>query len=86
MIREKNNSHTCDFIRGKYWHTYKYLENIIIDVSKYITIDPDNDDTWSEVLASSLVLNGNAVDTFLRNMIFLMKPVWVLPGFPMADL
>jgi len=56
-------------MRGRFLHTYEYLENSLIEASRYITIDPRNDKSWSEVLATLLVLNGNAVDTFFRNMI-----------------
>ena len=66
----KIDDHICDFKRGRFWHTFEYLENSLIEASKYVTIDPRNKDTWSEALATLLVLNCNAVDTFFRNMIF----------------
>ena len=60
--------HLCTFLRGQNWYTYKHLENRLLEVSKHITFDPQNHDTWSENLASLLILTGSAVDTFFRDM------------------
>lgn len=60
--------HRCDFQRGKYWHTYKGLDQKLLDVSKFILIDPENNKTYSEALADLLTSIGNSVDTFFRNM------------------
>jgi hypothetical protein len=63
-------AHICDFLRGRYWHTYNFLEDKLVAASKYITIDSRNSLSWSEELANLLVMNGNAVDIFFRNMLY----------------
>ncbi len=60
--------HLCDFRRGKYWHTYQSMESTLSAISRYILIDPDNNDTYSEELADFLLSMGTAIDTFFRNM------------------
>lgn len=59
---------SCPFCQGKTWHTYNYLESRLVDISRYITLDEQNNSTWSEALADILVLTGNAMDTFFRKM------------------
>ena len=60
--------HYCDFRRGKYWHTYQSMESRLSTISRYILIDPDNNDIYSEELAEFLISIGSAIDTFFRNM------------------
>jgi len=62
------HEHRCSFIRGLNWHTYKNLENKVLEVSRHITFDRLNTNTWSENLANILILTGSAVDTFFRDM------------------
>ena len=59
----------CTFSRGLNWHTFDYLENRLLETSRYVTFDPQNINTWSENFADLLILCGSAVDTFFRNMI-----------------
>lgn len=61
-------THSCSFLRGKNWHTYTYLENRLLETSRFITLTPSNLCTWSENLADLLILTGSAVDTFFRDM------------------
>lgn len=61
--------HYCAFSRGKTWYTFKYLEDVLTNISTYITFSKKNEDTWSEELASFLILSGSSVDTFFRNMV-----------------
>ena len=35
----KTDNHICDYKRGRFWHTYEYLENSLVEASKYVTID-----------------------------------------------
>ncbi|MFX1286863.1 MAG: hypothetical protein ACFFB5_24705 [Promethearchaeota archaeon] len=60
--------HRCDFLRGKYWHTYQSMESRLSTISRYILIDPDNNEVYSEELAEFLISIGSAFDTFFRNM------------------
>ena len=66
-------THSCSFLMGKNWHSYKYLEGRLLETSRYITFAPENLSTWSENLADLLSLIGSAVDTFFRNM-------WLCPA------
>jgi len=59
---------SCPFYKGLHWHKYLYLENKLIDISKYITVDKKNFTAWGEELADLLVLIGNEMDTFFRDM------------------
>ncbi len=59
----------CNFLNGLHWHKYLYLESKLVKVSRYILIDTDNFQTYSEELADLLVLLGNEVDTFFREMV-----------------
>ena len=61
-------THSCSFLRGMNWQTYTYLENRLLETSRYIAFAPDNLCTWSENLADLLNITGSAVDTFFRNM------------------
>lgn len=61
-------THSCSFLRGKNWYTYKYLENRMLETSRFVTLAPENVSTWSENLADLLNLIGSAIDTFFRNM------------------
>lgn len=58
----------CPFCRGLHWHTYQYLESKLVNISNVIVIDRKNHKAWGEELADLLVLTGNAMDTFFRNM------------------
>jgi len=60
----------CIFLKGLPWHTYQYLEKRMLDLSRYVTFDPQNRSTWSESLADLLMLCGSALDTFFRNMLY----------------
>lgn len=59
---------SCPFCKGLHWHKYLYLENKLIDISKYVTVDKKNFTAWGEELADLLVLIGNEMDTFFRDM------------------
>ena len=65
---EKDHGHECSFLRGKYWYTYQNLENRLLEISRYIAFDPSNLKTWSENLASLLMLVGSNIDTFFKDM------------------
>lgn len=58
----------CPFCRGLHWHKYEYLETKMIEISRYVTIDSKNSNTWGEEIADILVLTGNAMDTFFKDM------------------
>ena len=63
------SEHNCNCRSGKTWHTYKYLEDQLLNTSRYITLSREkNAETWSEELASLLILTGSAIDTFFREM------------------
>ena len=59
---------TCPFFRGLHWHKFLYLESKLIDISKHITLDKRNFNTWGEGIADLLVLTGNAMDTFFKDI------------------
>lgn len=63
-----SDEHRCSLRRGKPWHTYQYLEERLSRVSRFITFSQCNKETYSEELASLLILTGSAMDTFLRDM------------------
>lgn len=63
------DDHLCSFRRGKTWYTFKHLEDMLNKISRHITFSKKNKDTWSEELASFLILSGSSVDTFFRNMV-----------------
>lgn len=50
------------------WHTFKYLDKRLDELSRYITFDKENKGIWSEALADLLILIGSAADTFFRDM------------------
>lgn len=68
LIRMATQLHRCTFIRGLNWYTYLDLESRLLEISKYITFDQQNQNTWSETLAALLLLFGSSIDTFFRNM------------------
>ena len=59
---------TCPFCRGLHWHKYNYLEQKMIEISRFITIDERNTSAWGEEIADLLVLIGNAMDIFFKDM------------------
>ena len=59
---------TCPFCRGLHWHKYQYLELKLQTISRYTTIDKKNFASWGEEIADLLVLTGNEMDTFFRDM------------------
>ncbi|MCW4012132.1 MAG: hypothetical protein NWF07_03975 [Candidatus Bathyarchaeota archaeon] len=63
------DSHSCSFRTGKNWWTYTYLEDRLEIISRHVTFSRDNSETWSEEMASFLILTGSAVDTFFKDMI-----------------
>jgi hypothetical protein len=60
--------HLCDFKRGKTWWTFIYLEERLTTISRYVTFSKSNESTWSEELASLLILSGSATNTFFEMM------------------
>jgi len=44
------------------------MESRVSTISRYILIDPDNNNVYSEELAEFLISIGSTVDTFFRNM------------------
>jgi len=60
--------HECPFIKGLHWHKYRYLESKLVDVTKIVTLDEENYQSWGEGIADLLVLTGNAMDTFFKDM------------------
>ena len=58
----------CSFCKGLHWKRYKKLETNTINLSKYVTIDNTNFETYSEEFGDLLVLIGNEIDTFFRDM------------------
>ena len=68
MTSINQSQHSCSYLRGMNWHTFKYLDTRLYELSRYITLDQDNKDIWSEALADLLILTGSAVDTFFRDM------------------
>lgn len=63
------DQHSCTFLRGMNWYTYLNLEKRLYDLSKYVTFDQQNRDTWSETFASYIILTGSSVDTFFRDLV-----------------
>lgn len=61
--------HTCSFRTGKTWLTFTSLEERLNTISRHVAFSTKNSKTWSEELASFLILSGSAVDTFFRNLI-----------------
>ena len=59
---------TCPFCQGFHWHKYQYLEEKLIEISRYVTIDENNFEAWGEEIADIIVLIGNAMDTFFKDM------------------
>lgn len=62
------NNHHCEFRRGMTWWTFTYLEERLTTLSRFVALSELNKKTWSEELASLLILSGSAMDTFFRNM------------------
>jgi len=44
------------------------LEDRILEISRFITIDERNSSAWGEEIADFIVLTGNAMDTFFKDM------------------
>jgi len=40
----------------------------LVDITKYVTLDETNSQTWGDEIADILVLTGNAMDTFFKDM------------------
>lgn len=68
MSISDKSQHICNYLRGKNWHTYNYLDTRLNELSRYISFAPENRDTWSEALADLLILTGSAIDSFFRDM------------------
>ena len=68
MVAIETHDDLCPFCRGLHWHKYKYLEEKLIDISNYVTIDDRNNSAWGEEIADLLVLLGNEMDTFFKDM------------------
>lgn len=60
--------HRCDFLRGKFWHTFLQYESRLLEISRYVMIDPKNNLTFSESFAELIISLGSSVDTFFRKM------------------
>lgn len=56
------------FFTRKILDTYQSMESRLSKISRYILIDPDNNEAYSEESAEFLISIGSAVDTFFRNM------------------
>lgn len=67
-MSKENHDKTCPFCRGMHWHKYQSLESKMVEITKYVTLDETNSQTWGVEIADILVLTGNAMDTFFRDM------------------
>jgi hypothetical protein len=50
------------------WHTYQNLEKDLIDVTRYVALEKENDSTHSEKIAQLLLLIGSTVDSVFFEM------------------
>ena len=67
-LNEDDHRKTCPFCRGLHWHRFQSLESKLVDITKYVTLDETNSQTWGDEIADILVLTGNAMDTFFKDM------------------
>ncbi len=50
------------------WHTYRNLENDLVDVTRYVALEKENGRTYSEKMAQLLQLVGSTVDSLFNEM------------------
>jgi hypothetical protein len=65
---EVSHYEECPFCRGFHWHKFQSLESKLVDISSHVSLDERNFKAWGESIADLLVLTGNAMDTFFRDM------------------
>jgi hypothetical protein len=56
------------FQRGMAWYMYLSMERDFIDITRYVALEKDNSQVWSEKIADLLQLTGGRVNNLFREM------------------